>query len=221
MQRGKLIVIDGADGAGKTTQFDLLVKRLRRKRIRVETLNFPQYEQNFFGTFLKECLAGKYGDFIAMNPYLVSIAYAADRWESKALIEKWLSEGALVLLDRYTSANQIHQGGKIENDSERSVFLDWLDKLEHGVFGLPRPDLILFLHVPVAISLKLIAKRRRKKDLAEKNALHLEKTRLAALKIIASKGTWRKIECATATRILPVKTIHERIYKVVSEFLGV
>ncbi|OGG60145.1 hypothetical protein A2765_01080 [Candidatus Kaiserbacteria bacterium RIFCSPHIGHO2_01_FULL_56_24] len=215
MKKGKLIVIDGSDGVGKATQTKLLVERLQKAGKRVETLDFPQYGVNFFGTFLKECLTGGHGDFISQDPYLVSIAYAADRWESKARLEKWFRDGAIVILNRYVSSNQMHQGGKIKDTKARTRFLKWLDRMEHHVFGLPRPDLILYLHVPVKISQKLM-KGRGKKDLAERNPKHLESAQDAALKIIKAQGNWKRIDCTDGKDILSREAIHEKIYKVVS-----
>ena len=219
-KRGKLIVIDGSDGVGKATQTKLLVERLKQAGKRVETLDFPQYTENFFGSFLKECLTGGHGDFISQNPYLVSIAYAADRWESKKKLEKWLSQGAIVILNRYVSSNQMHQGGKIKNTRERTMFLTWLDTMEHEVFGLPRPAKIIYLHVPVKVSLQLM-KLRGNADLAEQNPAHLERTQQAALKIIESKNNWKKIDCTDGTSIRSREDIHAQIYKVVQRFLGV
>ncbi|MEK7509704.1 MAG: thymidylate kinase [Patescibacteria group bacterium] len=217
--RGKLIVVDGSDGVGKATQTKLLVKRLKKAGKRIETLDFPQYKADFFGHFIKEALSGKHGDFISMNPYLVSIAYAADRWESKAKLEKWLAEGATVVLDRYVSSNQMHQGGKIKSSKARTSFLKWLDIMEHEVFGLPRPDLIIFLHVPVALSIKLMRGRSRKKDLAERNAKHLERSQASAFRLIKRHGNWKKIECTDGENILPREAIHEEMYNVVKKFL--
>lgn len=219
-KKGKLIVLDGSDGSGKTTQIALLIARLKKEGVRVETTNFPN-DTNLFGALIRECLSGKHGDFIKIDPYIVSTLYAADRFESKTKIEKWLSEGALVILDRYVSANQMHQGGKIRNAKKRKGFLKWLDTMEHTVFGIPRPDLILYLHVPVKISLSLIKKRARAKDLAEKDAQHLENTQKSALKLIEARGNWKKIDCTDGKTILSRENIHVKIYKVVQHFLGV
>lgn len=219
-RRGKLIVIDGSDGVGKATQTKLLVERLKKSGKKVETLDFPQYEKNFFGSFLKECLTGKHGDFIGQNPYLVSIAYAADRWESKTKLEKWLKEGRIVVLNRYVSSNQMHQGGKIHDSKARTAFLKWLEKMEHGAFGLPRPDLILYLHVPVELSLQLM-KGRGNEDLAESNPKHLTRTQEAALKIIKAQGNWHKIDCTDKDGMLPRPAIHEKIFTAVKKIVKV
>lgn len=211
MARGKLIVIDGSDGVGKATQTKLLVDRFKKEKIPVATLDFPQYTQNFFGAFLKECLRGDYGDFIALDPHIASTLYAADRFESKYKIEKWLQEGKIVILDRYVSANQMHQGGKIRNAAERKKFLTWLDTLEHKIFKIPRPDLILYLHLPTELSLKLIHKRGQK-DLAERNVEYLNRSRENALRLIQTLSRWEKINCANKQGILSREKIHEMIY---------
>lgn len=218
--RGKLIVIDGSDGVGKATQTKLLVERLKKSGKKVETMDFPQYANNFFGSFLKECLTGKHGDFIGQNPYLVSIAYAADRWESKAKLEKWLNAGRIVVLNRYVSSNQMHQGGKIHDTKARTAFLKWLERMEHGVFGLPRPDVILYLHVPVELSLQLM-KGRGNEDLAESDPKHLARAQDAALKIIRSQGNWQKIECTDKDGMLPRPAIHDKIFATVKKIVKV
>lgn len=220
MTKGRLIVIDGSDGVGKATQTKLLVERLKKSGKKVETMDFPQYDTNFFGSFLKECLTGKHGDFIGQNPYLVSIAYAADRWESKAKLEKWLQDGRVVVLNRYVSSNQMHQGGKISDAKARTTFLKWLDTMEHKTFGLPRPDLILYLHVPVAFSLQLM-KGRGNEDLAESDPKHLERTQEAALKIIKAQGNWQKVDCIERGELLPRPAIHEKIFTAVKKIVKV
>lgn len=228
MKRGTLIVIDGTDGVGKATQTALLIKRLKKESKKVATLDFPQYEQNLFGALVGECLAGEHGDFLKFSPHVASVLYAADRFESKKKIEKWLSEGRVVILDRYVSANQLHQGGKIRDLKKRKEFLAWLDRMEYGVFGLPRPDAIIYLSLPVKISLKLLTQKRAqdkkkylkgKKDAHEGNVKHLLDAQKSALAIIRSKGKWHKIECADKKGILPRETIAEEVYATVKQVL--
>lgn len=120
---GKLIVIDGGDGAGKATQVSLLVKRLRDEGHKVETLDFPQYTQNHFGKLLRQCLDGKRGDFMAVDARIASTLYAADRFETKPRLEQWLQEDKIVVLDRYVSANMMHQGAKIDDPEKLEDFL--------------------------------------------------------------------------------------------------
>lgn len=225
--KGKLIVIDGIDGAGKATQTKLLVEALRRQGRKVETMDFPQYGNNFFGKFIGESLRGDYGDFLGAHARLASIPYACDRLESVPQIRKWLAQGKVVILDRYVSSNQIHQGGKCKNDTERKEFLAWLDRMEHEIFGIPRPDLIVYLSLPVGVSLKLMAERNivdasgsgkvtrahlvGKKDQAENDVEHLEASRQSALKIVKGKNNWKKVDCIARGKLLSIDTVHDRV----------
>ncbi|MEK7516446.1 MAG: thymidylate kinase [Patescibacteria group bacterium] len=213
--KGKLIVLDGTDGSGKATQTALLLKRLRREGHRVATLDFPQYEGNFFGQLLRRYLRGDLGKPI--HPYLVSVIYAADRWESKEKILQWLKAGHIVVLDRYVSANQIHQGSRIRNPRERREFLAWLDKLEYGIFGLPRPDLVLFLHVPAELSQRLMGNRVR--DQMESDRKHQEASVRASLALVRKMNRWEKVECARGGQMLSREEIHERVFAAVRPLL--
>lgn len=229
MKKGKLIVLDGADGSGKATQAKLLATRLRKEKCKVKTLDFPRYEKNFFGKLIGECLAGQYGDFIALNPRIASTLYAADRFESKKTLEKWLKEGNIVVLDRYVSANQIHQGGKITSDKERKKFLEWLDVMEFQVYGIPRPDLVLYLDVPQSISDKLLSHGKQglsvnkaakgKKDLAETNKAYLLAARESALKIVKKGNNWKRIACAPKEELLSREDISELIWTEVKKIV--
>lgn len=224
-KRGKLIVIDGSDGTGKATQTKYLAERLRKEKIPFETLDFPQYETNFFGQLIGECLSGLHGDFVGLDPKIASVLYAADRFESKQKIEKWLAQGKVVVLDRYVSANQMHQGGKIRDPKERKKFLQWLDRMEHEIFGLPRPDLIVYLALPMEISLKLLQEKQlvaKKKyltkgtrDQHEGNVKHLLDAQQSALKLIQGSNKWKKIICSDKKGILTREAIHEKIWAIV------
>jgi dTMP kinase len=229
MKRGKLIVLDGSDGSGKATQTWFLLARLKKEGYRVKTLDFPQYEANFFGKLIGKCLAGEYGDFIGIDPHIASVLYAADRFESKEVIEKWLKAGYVVVLDRYVSANQIHQGGKVHEVKKQREFLQWLDQLEHAVFGIPRPDRIIYLDVPVAVAQKLLANENTKKtkvylgkqqkDLAESNPRHLMESRANALKLVKKFNAWTKIDCTKKGELLSREIIAEKVWKVVEKIV--
>lgn len=221
-KKGKLIVIDGTDGVGKATQTKLLVARLKKEGVKVKTLDFPQYYKNFFGHFIGAMLTGQYGDFLHMDPFIASVMYAADRFESKPTIEKWLKEGYTIVLDRYVSANQLHQGGKIKDPKKRKYFLKWLDTMEHKVFGLPRPDLIIYLHLPMKSVLKLLKQKdmtrkkryaKGRKDTVEQDRKYLAAAQESALKLIQERGNWVKIECEDKAGILPKEVIHEKVYQ--------
>lgn len=218
MKKGKLIVLDGGDGSGKATQTALLVKQLKKEGVKVKTLDFPQYENNFFGSFIGACIRGEHGDFVSVDPYIASTLYAADRFESKKKIENWLSKGNIVVLDRYVSANQMHQGGKIKDAKELKKFLTWLDHMEFSIFKLPRPHLILYLDVPVATTTKLLkgAKAKKgylkgKKDQTESDNTYLENSRDQALKIIKKENAWQKVNCFKRGSLRSREDIHEEV----------
>lgn len=223
MQTGKLVVLDGGDGAGKATQVALLVKQLLADGHKVETLDFPQYTQNTFGALIRECLDGKRGDFMATDARVASTLYAADRFESKPRLEQWLAEGKIVVLDRYVSSNMMHQGAKIQNADELEAFLGWLDHMEHGVFGLPRPDVILYLEVPFNVrqNLKKVAVAAGKHgadvklDVAEADHNHQEQVEVRAKTIVASKNNWKVVHCCAGENIRSREDIHADVYALV------
>jgi thymidylate kinase len=231
MKKGKLIVIDGIDGSGKATQVRLLQERLKKEGRLVKTVDFPRYENNFFGKLIGQYLSGVYGDFIQMDPRVASVMYAADRFESSKEIRKWIDHGYTVLADRYVSANQIHQGGKIKSLAERKQFLAWLEKMEYGVFCIPKPDLVVYLDVPFEVSQywlkQKVAKRKKqsylkggRKDVAEDNLIHLKESRNSALALQKANKDWVKVECCKGMYCLLPEQIHEQIFEILKKRLG-
>lgn len=227
-KKGKLIVLDGTDGSGKATQVKLLATRLRKEGLTVKLLDFPEYYKNFFGKFIGHCLSEQYYNWTNIHPKIASISYAADRWESSEKIRNWLKKGYVVLANRYASANQIHQGGKISNSKKRAGFIKWLDKMEYEVFKIPRPDVIFYLNVPMNIILKLIKERHKKtpraylgkrKDIVEGNIPYLENSHKAALWLAKTQKNWIKIECAKDGILESRENIHEKIYEKVKKIL--
>lgn len=227
-KKGKLIVIDGIDGSGKATQVKLLKERLAKEGIRVKTIDFPRYETNFFGSLIGEYLSGVYGDFIKVAPRLASILYAADRFESSKEIQKWLDDGFVVLADRYATANQIHQGGKISDLKKRKEFLTWLDKMEFSVFKIPRPDLVIYLDVPFEVSKswleRKVAQRKKtylkgRRDVAEDNLMHLKHSRNSALLLAKQNKNWAKITCCKGMLCMAPEEVHEEVFNVVKKKL--
>lgn len=227
--KGKLIVIDGTDGSGKATQVAKLKERLTSEEYQVCSLDFPRYYDNFFGGFIGECLAGKHGNWAELDPKIASVVYAADRFESSAQIRTWLEEGSIVILDRYVSSNQIHQGGKIKDLEERRAFMSWLDTMEHEVFKIPRPDAILYLDVSVEITQKLLKKKSAQEskqyldgegDQHENNIEHLTKARESGLKMIAENNNWIRIGCSREGDIFSIDDIHEVVYRKALEIIN-
>src|SRR4051812_6009993 len=192
MKKGKFIVIEGTDGSGKTTQTELLIKRLLQKGKKVETTDFPQYD-NFSGAFVAKYLRGEYGTADEVGPYRGSIFYAVDRYDKSFDIKKWLSEGSTILTNRYVSANMGHQTGKIKGKKQRDTFLEWLNHLEYKLFNIPKPDLTILLFVPPEIGQKLVDKKAarsytqgKKRDIHEADLDHLKKAS-EAYKYVAKK----------------------------------
>lgn len=228
MKKGKLIVIDGTDGSGKATQVELLSKTLKEKGYVVKLVDFPDYYNNFFGKFIGHCLTEQYFNFVNIHPKIASVLYAADRFETKEKINEWLKKGYIVLANRYVSANQIHQGGKIANAKKREAFIEWLDEMEYGVFKIPRPDVVFYLSLPMPIILKLIKERnkktnreyvQKKKDIVEGNIPYLTNSTKSAIWLAKTQKEFVKIDCSAKGQILTREKIHEMIYKEVKKFL--
>jgi len=209
--KGKLIVIDGTDGSGKATQTNLLVEKLKKKGKKVELIDFPRYGQKSAG-LVEEYLNGKFGTAEEVGPYKASIFYAVDRYAASSEIKKWLSEGKIVISNRYASSNMGHQAGKIKDLKERDKFLRWLEELEFVIFGIPKPDVNILLYMSPEIGQKLVDKKGHrdyvngtKKDIHESDINHL-KDAAEAYKYVAKKFDWIVIDCAPEGRL---KTIEE------------
>ncbi len=227
MQKGILAVIDGIDGSGKATQAKLLAERLAAEGRHVEKIDFPRYDSPLFGEFLGECLAGKHGDFLHLDPKIASTLYALDRYEASDQIRGWLAEGKVVIADRFASSNQIHQGGKIVDAGKRDAFLDWIGKMEHEVLKVPRPDAVIYLRVPIETSLALLAKERDAKnkalegeaqDMVEKDRMYLERS-IESAEHLSREPNWHAIDCAEDGAIRSPEAIHEDVYKAVTALL--
>lgn len=228
MKKGKLIVIDGIDGSGKATQVRLLEERLKKEGVKIKTIDFPRYEENFFGKLIGEYLSGVYGDFIKVDPKLASILYAADRFESSVKIKDWLDKGFVVLADRYATANQIHQGGKISSLKKRKEFLDFLDTMEYSIFKIPRPDLVIYLDVPFEVSKvwlqKKVAMRKKtylkgRKDVAEDNLIHLKNSRESALLLAKQNKNWQKVTCCRGSVCLIPEQVSQQVYDIIKKHI--
>ncbi len=204
---GKLIVIEGTDGSGKGTQLRLLLDYLSKKQISYASFDFPQYGKTFFGDFAGRFLNGEFGHFSRINPYLASFPYAADRWQVKDQICQAINDKQLVICNRYTPSI-VYQAVKVK-PAQRQSFLKWAETLEYKVFGIPKPDLVLFLYVPLAFAQILIAKKL--KDQYEKDVVYLKKVETMYLEIVKTNKNWVKIDCVENNKILPPEIIHQKI----------
>ena len=222
MSKGQLIVIEGIDGSGKLTQLRLLLNYLNKKLIEYASFDFPQYGKTFFGDFAGRFLNGEFGHFSRINPYLASFPYAADRWQVKDKIWQAINEGKLVICNRYTPSS-IYQAVKIK-PSQRKKFLTWVETLEYEVFGIPRPNLIIFLYVPLVFAQTLIARKNKRtylngelKDQYEKNINYLKKVESLYLDIVKTDKSWVKIDCVENGVVLPPNLIHKKIINVLKK----
>ncbi len=227
-QKGKLIIIDGIDGSGKSTQVDLLFNRLKKEKYKVKKIDFPRYYNNFFGEFIGQCLSDKSYDWINVHPKIASIIYACDRLEASQQINEWLKDGFIVIANRYVSSNQIHQGGKIKKPKEREDFMNWLEKMEHGVLEIPKPKVVFYLSLPINIVIQMLKERelkqsrdylKKKKDVHEEDLDFLINSRKSAMKLVKEKKNFIKIDCSKSGKILSREEINQLIYNEVTKYI--
>lgn len=222
---GKLFVIDGTDGSGKQTQFEKLSKRLEEEKVNFKVVSFPNYDSES-SSLVKMYLRGDFGtDAQKISPYIASTFYAADRYATfQTGYKKFYEEGGIILADRYTTANMVHQAGKIKNKEEREKFLDWLWDFEFNLYGLPIPTKAFFLNMPTEYALKLMEKRENKftheakKDIHENNKQHLIDAYNAACDL-AQKYDWHEVKCIKDNKIRSVEDIHEEIYQEIKKYI--
>ena len=160
----KLFVIEGVDGAGKSTQIKLLRDFFSRKGYKCEYLHFPRTETPYFGELIARFLRGEFGSLNEVDPYLVAMLYAGDRKDASEIIRNWLKEGKIVLLDRYTYSNIAYQCAKLNDIKSQTELMKWILSLEFNHFAIPRPDLNIFLDVPFAFTEKKLSNARTGDD---------------------------------------------------------
>ena len=213
---GKLIVIEGTDGSGKSTQFRLLTQRLAAEGREFQKLVFPQSAEPS-SALIRMYLGGEFGsDPADVNAYAASAFYAVDRYASyKKVWGDWYEGGGLVLSDRYTTSNAVHQASK-EPDEGRGEFLKWLYEFEYDRLGLPRPDLTIYLDVPTDFTERLMRAREAatntKADIHEANTGYLATCRRMGREAAAFYG-WTVIDCVRDGALRSIEDIHEEIYR--------
>ena len=223
--KGKLIVIEAPDGSCKKTQTEMLFARLKKENYPVLKVEFPNYN-SASSSLVKMYLQGEFGqDPNDVNPYAASAFYAVDRFASyKKEWQSFYHEGGIVIADRYTTSNFIHQAAKFTDEGEKEEYLDWLWDFEFNRLALPVPDVVFFLDMPPEFSEKLITERKNKftgeseKDIHEKNKEYLKESYRNAC-WVAGKYKWVKIECVKENQLLSRAEIHENIYQKISLIL--
>lgn len=225
--KGKIFVIEGTDGCGKETQSRKLKERLEQIGVKYMASRFPNYESDS-SALVKMYLAGEFGkDAKEVSPYIASTFYAADRYATfKKEFEEFYNEGGILILDRYTTANMVHQAGKIKDKEERAKFIDWLEDFEFNLYSLPRPNKVIFLNMPIEKSLELTSKRVNKitgeeaKDIHENDVDHLNDSYLAACEL-AKEKEWLEINCIENGELRTIESIHEEIFAGIKDMLDI
>lgn len=160
----KLLVIEGLDGAGKSTQINLLKEYLHNKGYSCEYIHFPRTDAPYFGELIARFLRGEFGTLDTVDPYLVAMLYAGDRKDAAEQIAGWLKKGTMVLLDRYTYSNIAYQCAKMQGEHEQAKLRQWILSLEFRHFAIPKPDLNIFLDVPFSFTEKKLSGSRSGDD---------------------------------------------------------
>ncbi len=222
-----LIVLEGLDGAGKSTQVQLLSNYYNKKGNQVFTLHFPRLQEPVWGEMIAAFLRGEYGNINQVHPQLIAMLYAGDRWAASHLIQEKLNQNYVVILDRYVYSNLAYQCAKIENPNEKKHLRDWIVYLEYQYFKIPKPDINIFLDVPLHIINQMLNEKRTgternylkgKQDIHEKDLTFQEKVRNEYL-VLCKKYGLKYIDCSNNNNTLAsIEEVFKRICNVIVNF---
>lgn len=224
---GVFVVIDGTDGSGKGTQTARLHQRLAAAGRDVVLVDFPRYGEPS-AYFVERYLRGEYGKLTDVDAYRASVFYALDRFDASRGIREALARGAVVVANRWVSANKGHQMAKIADPAERARFLAWVNELEYGVLGVPKPDRTILLHVPADVGFGLVAEKDeraylqgRERDIHEGDREHLRAAEDAYLSLLELDRSerWCRVECVERGRLLAIDEVAERVWQAVCDIL--
>ena len=224
MAKGKLITIEAGDGSGKATQTRALMEHLVKDGYRVVKVEYPDYKSDS-SALVKMYLGGEFGEHAEdVDAYGASTFFAVDRYASFHLNWKQAYEdGAIILADRYTTSNMVHQAVKLTDPIEREEFLTWLWDFEFGKLKLPVPDVVVYLDMDPEVSDRLINERAahnadRKKDIHEKDTNYLHRCH-DAYNWVAAKYGWEKVVCSKDGQPRSIEEIHKDVYSAVRRYL--
>jgi dTMP kinase len=215
-----LIDIEGIDGSGKGTQAKRLCERLTERGVTNRLISFPRYSETLFGQIAGEFLNGRFGSLEQVDPLLAALIFAGDRAESRDFLRTAMQECEIVVLDRYVPSNIAHQAAK-RTGRERDELIARIERIEHDIHQLPRPDLTLLLDLPVATAQTLIARKAardytdKKADLQEADAGYLAAVRDVYAHLATSRPGWQVIDCLTAGQLRSVEEIGEDVFAAV------
>jgi dTMP kinase len=207
----RLFVIEGVDGAGKSTQIKLLKEYFSGKGYSCEYLHFPRTEAPYFGELIARFLRGEFGSLNEVDPYIVAMIYAGDRKDASDMIGNWLKKGKIVLLDRYTYSNLAYQCAKLSDPKAQNDLMKWILSLEFDHFGIPQPDLNIFLDVPFSFTEGKLLNTRQgsdrtylngSKDIHEESLVFQKKVRDLYLKVAKSDNRLAVVDCSNADGVM-------------------
>lgn len=215
------IVIEGLDGAGKSTQLNMLRNLLNSKNIPFEYLHFPRVDEGVFGNLVSMFLRGDLGANNQVNPYLVALIYAGDRNDAQSIIRQWIDSGKLVVIDRYIYSNLAFQGAKIADAAKKTELRQWIKNLEYNYYGIPQPDLTLFLDVPFSFTTKSLTTVRTgddrrylqgKQDIHEADLNFQEQVRREYIDLAAIEDRFELVKCySDDNQMLPPEQVFSLI----------
>lgn len=219
---GKIIVIEGTECSSKETQSKLVVQKLQEQNIKCIYFDFPHYDSPtgkiIEGPYLgKSAACPSYFEEGPANvdPHIACLYYAADRKYHSKKIEDYVKEGYYVIIDRYTTSNMAHQGGKIVDDEERFLMYQWIDKLEFWLLRLPKPDITIFLHMPYEKAYQILEEEKETKAIY-KDLEHLKNYDKAYVEL-SELYNWDRIECVEEERVKSVQEVHEEIIEILKK----
>jgi dTMP kinase len=216
-----LVVIEGLDGAGKSTQVKMAKEYIQSNGVNLKYLHFPRYEGSIYGELIARFLRGEFGTIDTVHPQLVALLFAEDRHDAATQIRKWIDEGYTVLLDRYVYSNIAYQCSKLSNPDEASRLRDWIFETEYGVFGIPKPDINIFLDVPLNFVDKMLKESREgderdylngKTDIHEASIDFQSNVRKFYIAQTEADKNFIRIDCSNSRgEMLPPDKIFEKI----------
>lgn len=220
-----LIAVEGIDGSGKGTQSARLVERLLQAGYSASLLSFPRYQETRFGRQIGHFLNGKFGELDQVHPILVSLLFAGDRMESRELILDQLAQNDVVVCDRYVASNMAHQGAK-SLPGELEELLEWVEFVEFLQHQLPRPDLVLWFDLPVAVAQELITRKNQRSytdrvaDLQEADTDYLERVRTVYARLSERSPSWKRISVTDSGIVRDIDAITSEAFSLVNQYLS-
>ena len=216
--KGKLIVIDGGNGSGKTTQVTMLINYFKKENIPVRFYDFPQYYSSFHGKTVAKFLRGEFGNINEVSPYLASLSYALDRATVRKEMVNFLKRGGFIIANRYVTSSMAHQGAKFDDLKERKEFLSWLTELEYKIHKMPKENLVIYLYVPWKIGLELTQGKDKRdylkgktQDIEEKDIKNRIQSEKMYLNFATTNKHWINLNCIENNKMLTPEVIHQKI----------